>query len=78
MAQSIRIDGHTLYVSCSIGISLYPQDDTDINNLLKYADTAMYKAKDEGRNNYQFYSSEMTVMALERVIMEANLRQALE
>lgn len=78
MAQGIRIDGHLLYVSCSIGISLYPQDDTNVSNLLKYADTAMYKAKDEGRNNYQFYSADMSELAFERVVMEASLRQALE
>jgi len=76
--QPIHIEGHTLYISCSIGISLYPQDDTDTNNLIKYADAAMYKAKEEGRNNFQFYSSEMTALALKRVILEANLRQALE
>ncbi len=76
--QPIHIEGHTLYISCSIGISLYPQDDTDTNNLIKYADAAMYKAKEEGRNNFQFYSYEMTALALKRVIMEANLRQALE
>ena len=78
MAQGIQVDSHTLYVTCSIGISLYPQDDTDISNLLKYADTAMYKAKDDGCNNYQFYSAEMTELAFERVVMEASLRQALE
>jgi diguanylate cyclase (GGDEF)-like protein len=78
LTQPIHIEGHTLYISCSIGISFYPQDDTDANNLVKYADTAMYKAKEEGRNNFQFYSSEMTALALERVIMEANLRQALK
>ena len=78
LMQPIHIEGHTLYISCSIGISLYPQDDTDAHNLVKYADAAMYKAKEEGRNNFQFYSSEMTALALKRVVMEANLRQALE
>jgi len=76
--KPINVDEHVLYVSSSIGISLYPQDGSDIQSLLKYADAAMYKAKDEGRNNYQFYSSEMTEMAFERVAMEASLRQAIE
>ena len=78
LTEPMHVDGHTLYVSGSIGISLYPQDGEDVHNLLKYADTAMYKAKDEGRNNFQFYSSEMTALALERVAMEASLRQALK
>ena len=78
LTQPIHIEGHTLYISCSIGISLYPQDDIDAHNLVKYADAAMYKAKELGRNNFQFYSSEMTALALERVVMETNLRQALE
>jgi len=77
LTQPIHIEGHTLYISCSMGISFYPEDDTNAQNLVKYADTAMYKAKKEGRNNFQFYSSEMTALAYERVIMEANLRQAL-
>lgn len=76
--QPIHIEGHTLYTSCSIGISLYPQDDTDANNLIKYADAAMYKAKDEGRNNFQFYSSEMTEFALERMVMKSSLRNAIK
>ncbi len=78
LAQPVHIDGHTLYVSSSIGISLFPQDGRNAHNLLKYADTAMYKAKDEGRNNFQFYSAEMTELALERVAMEASLRQAIK
>ncbi len=78
LTQPVHIEGHTLYISCSIGISLYPQDDTNANNLIQYADAAMYKAKEEGRNNFQFYASEMTALALERVVMETNLRQALE
>ncbi len=78
LQQPIEIDGHKLYVSSSIGISLYPQDDTDAGNLLKYADAAMYRAKEEGRNNFQFYSSEMTELALERLVMTTSMRQALE
>ena len=78
LEQPIHIEGHTLYISCSMGISLYPQDDTDANNLIKYADAAMYKAKEEGRNNFQFYASEMTEFALERMLMKSSLRDAID
>ncbi len=78
LIQPIHVEGQTLYTSCSIGISLYPKDDTSADNLLKYADAAMYKAKDEGRNTYQFYRTEMTELAFERIVMKAGLRQALE
>ncbi len=78
LAQPVHISGRMLYVSSSIGISLHPQDAMTAHNLLKYADTAMYRAKDEGRNNYQFYSSEMTELAFERVAMEVSLREALK
>ncbi|MEA3228056.1 MAG: EAL domain-containing protein [Campylobacterota bacterium] len=75
--KPIEIDGTNLFISSSIGISLYPQDSEDENDLLKFADTAMYKAKDEGRDNYQFYSSDMTTSAFENVIMENSLRVAI-
>ena len=78
LAEPVTLEGHILYVSSSIGISIYPDDGTNTNDLLKYADAAMYKAKDEGRNNFQFYSSEMTELAFERVVMEASFRAALE
>ncbi len=78
LQQPIEIDAHILYVSSSIGISLYPQDDTNAGNLLKYADAAMYRAKEEGRNNFQFYSAEMTELALERLVMTTSMRQALK
>jgi len=79
LAHPIHIEGHTLYISSSIGISLYPKDADDTKeNLLKYADAAMYKAKDEGRNNVQFYQSAMTALAFERITMKADLRQALK
>jgi len=78
LALPVEIDGHTFYLSGSIGISMYPQDGIQAHNLLKYADAAMYKAKEEGGNNYQFYSEEMTRIVLEHVVMEAKLRKALE
>jgi diguanylate cyclase (GGDEF)-like protein/PAS domain S-box-containing protein len=78
LEDPIIIENHTLYISSSIGISVYPKDETDATNLLKDADAAMYRAKDEGRNNYQFYSQEMTEMAFERVVMETSIRQAIK
>ena len=77
LTKPISLEGHMLYVSSSIGISIYPDDGHSTDNLLKYADAAMYKAKTEGRNNYQFYSTEMTELALQRVVLEANFREAL-
>ncbi|MEA2091883.1 MAG: diguanylate cyclase, partial [Campylobacterota bacterium] len=78
LSKIIQIDDNDLYVSSSIGISIYPDDGQDQQSLLKYADSAMYKAKDEGRNNFQYYNSTMTELAFERVVMEASLRAALK
>ncbi len=78
LTETVVINKHTLYVSGSIGISFYPQDATDAQSLLKYADTAMYKAKEEGRNNYQFYSPKMTEYALQRMSMQTSLREAID
>ena len=77
LIEPMQVAGKTLYVSTSVGIALYPQDDENATNLLKFADAAMYKAKDEGRNNYQFYSPEMTMMASQHVTLETSLREAL-
>ncbi|MCD6191445.1 MAG: EAL domain-containing protein [Sulfurimonas sp.] len=76
--QVIEIKDHKLYVTSSIGISLYPRDSEDAQNLLKFADAAMYKAKDEGRNNFQFYSDDMTKKAMQRVTMQTNLSEAIK
>ncbi len=78
LSKVIDINENLLYVSSSIGISVYPDDGQSSQDLLKYADSAMYKAKDEGRNNYQYYNSTMTELAFERVVMEASLRAALK
>jgi diguanylate cyclase (GGDEF)-like protein/PAS domain S-box-containing protein len=77
LSEPIYIEGHILYVSGSIGISLYPGNNGSIDNLLHCADTAMYKAKTKGRNNFQFHSNDLTERANERVGLEEKLRQSL-
>jgi len=78
LSKAIIIDNNTFYITSSIGISIYPDDGVSAQNLLKFADSAMYKAKDEGRNNHQYYNSTMTELAFERVVMETALRAALK
>lgn len=72
------IEGQQLHTSTSIGISVFPLDGTDAAILLKNADTAMYHAKERGRNNYQFFRHDMNARAVERQLIESNLRLALE
>ncbi|MGN2392486.1 EAL domain-containing protein [Pelomicrobium sp. G1] len=72
------VEGHTLNTSCSIGISVFPDDGEDLSTLMKNADTAMYHAKEQGRNNYQFFSGEMMGRAMRRLTMENALRGATE
>ena len=78
LAAPCIVDDQELHVSTSIGISVYPTDGVDATSLLKNADTAMYQAKQKGRNNYQFFKREMNVRAVERQVIEAKLRHALE
>jgi diguanylate cyclase (GGDEF)-like protein/PAS domain S-box-containing protein len=72
------IDQHELHITASIGIVTFPEDGTDAETLLKHADFAMYHAKYCGRDNYQFFKSEMNEQAAERQSLEADLRHAIE
>ncbi|OLP20017.1 diguanylate cyclase [Leptolyngbya sp. 'hensonii'] len=78
LSQTFWFEDHEFYVTASIGIALAPYDGEDVETLLKNADTAMYRAKQQGKNNYQLYTSAMNGTALEQLVLENNLRKALE
>lgn len=78
VAQPLTIEGHEFFISSSIGIAVYPADGQTPEELIKHADIAMYRAKEIGRNNFQFYTSTMNERALERLRIEGDLRNALE
>lgn len=75
--QPFNIKGHDLYVTPSIGITIYPLDGIDQESIIKNADTAMYRAKELGGNNYQFYTREMNEKVLQNITLANSLRQAL-
>ncbi len=77
VAAPCELDGHDLHVSASIGISVFPDDGEDAETLIRNADTAMYHAKANGRNNYQFYAPPMNAAANKRLLLESELWQAL-
>ena len=78
VSESYQIAGRELFCSCSIGVSVFPNDGSDASSLLKNADTAMYTAKGSGRNRFQLYDAAMNAMAEERLQLETDLHYALE
>ncbi len=79
LKESFSIENQEIYISSSIGIALFPDDGNEVQTLMKNADSAMYKAKEQGRNNYQFYTvSKAHSMPYDRITMETMLRQALD
>jgi diguanylate cyclase (GGDEF)-like protein len=78
ISEPYMLRGHKVIITASIGISVYPSDGEDARSLLKYADLAMYHAKDMGKNNYQYYAESMKSAAFDRQTLEAELNKALE
>lgn len=78
IAQPCMVDNHELYSTASVGISLYPGDGDSVEGLLKTADAAMYRAKERGKNNFQFYTDDINKRAFELMLLENDLRKALE
>ncbi len=76
--QPLQLDSHEMFLSASVGISCYPHDGQDVETLLKHADVAMYRAKEQGRNNYQFFSADMNSRALETLSLSNHLRLAVK
>jgi len=77
LAEPVEINGHAMNASCSIGVAMYPQDGSDFDSLLQKADTAMYNAKDAGRNTYRFFDDRMNRQAHEHLMLQNRLHQAL-
>ena len=78
LAPAFKIGDNELYIGCSIGISIFPDDGMEIKTLLKNSDLAMYQAKEKGRNTFQLYTPSMNFKAMERLAVEKNLRKALD
>jgi diguanylate cyclase (GGDEF)-like protein len=78
VAQPHSIDQHDLHITASIGVSVYPEDGLDADTLIKNADTAMYQAKESGRQSFEFFKPAMNARAVERQFIEEGLRRALE
>ncbi len=77
LSNPVDLANSEVFISSSVGITLFPDDATNVNDLLKYADVTMYKAKDSGRNNFQFYTSELNTKIIQAIDMKNDLRGAI-
>jgi len=78
LAQPFQLEGHEVFVSGSVGIAIFPNDGSDMDTLLKNADIAMYHAKEQGKNNFQFYKQSMNAAAFEKLHIENSMRKGIE
>jgi len=78
LSKPVTLASNTLYITASVGISIYPHDGSNGETLIRNADTAMYRAKENGRNSYQLYTAAMNAASFEHLAMEANLREAIK
>jgi diguanylate cyclase (GGDEF)-like protein len=78
LSKPIFIEDYELYATSSIGISLFPDDSEEVDGLMRCAETAMYRAKEAGKNNYQYYTADMNTRAFEFLLLESGLRKALD
>jgi len=78
VAKPLYLNGKEFHITASIGVSTYPDDGRDLQTLLKNADVAMYRAKEQGKNNYKFYAKQMNLHSVQQLAMESDLRRAME
>ncbi len=78
MTGELAVQGHSLSIGCSLGISIFPDHGADAETLIRHADAAMYSAKDHGRNNFRFFTEDMNAQVVERLTLESGLRLALD
>jgi diguanylate cyclase (GGDEF)-like protein len=78
LSQPLQLSGHECHTTASIGIAMYPDDGTDVHTLTKNADMAMYLAKEDGKNDFRFFTKEVKMQSIERLMLETALRHALE
>ena len=78
LSTPFHLEGYQINITTSIGIAFYPDDGYDVEDLIKNADIAMYKAKEGGKDNYQFFDIEMSKLAKQKICLETDMRKAIE